>query len=197
MNDGIVRERPERPSSPVRPALLLAVYLPVLLVAVLWSWLAGTLDGWWGSADRLAADLLVGLSAGLLIVALSNLAVVLLPAFGRLADRMALVIGPLPWWLVVLAAAVSAVAEESLFRGAMQASWGLLVASALFAACHVVPERTFLPWTAFAAVAGLLLGGLFAWRGGLVAPIAAHLVTNLVNLWLLSRRARTSRPGRP
>jgi hypothetical protein len=179
-----------QPRSPVRLSLMLLVYLPVLGGAVLWSWLAGTLDGWWGRPGALWLDLLIGSGVGLAIVGLSNLTVTLVPAFGRLAARLAEVIGPLTWRMVIVAAVLSAVAEESLFRGAMQASWGLLVACAVFAACHVGPERTFLAWTVFAAVAGLALGGLFAWREGLAAPIAAHLVTNGINLWLLSRRAR-------
>ena len=46
---------------------------------------------------------------------------------------------------------------------------------------------------AFALVAGLGLGGLFLWRGSLVAPVLAHFTINLVNLRLLSRRAARAR----
>jgi len=62
----------------------------------------------------------------------------------------------------------------------------------VFAACHFLPDRRFLPWTAFALAAGLGLGALFEWRDSLVAPVTAHFTVNLVNLRLLSRRAVSS-----
>ncbi len=82
---------------------------------------------------------------------------------------------------VVLAVA-SGVAEEAFFRGVLQPALGWLLASLLFGLVHFVPKRELLPWTGFALAAGLVLGALFESTGNLVAPIAAHVGINAVNL---------------
>jgi len=169
--------------------LILAVYVPVLGVGVVWSTLAGTLDGWFGPVSGWVADGLLGMGCGFLVVAVSAALVSTSRPFRRLADAMAAIIGPAGWPAVVIAAVASGVAEECLFRGAVQSSLGLVLASLLFAACHLVPDRRFLPWTAFALLAGLGLGGLYAWRGSLVAPVVAHFTINLINLRMLARRS--------
>jgi len=173
----------------VRPFIILAVYGPVLGVALAWSLLAGTLDGWL-AREHLASMLAFGVAVGLIIVTFSAAAERVFVAYARLADRMADIIGPLDWPVILLAATASSVAEECLFRGAVQATLGLVPATLLFAACHLVPDRRFLPWTAFALAAGLVLGVLFEWSGSLAAPIAAHFTVNAINLTLLARRAR-------
>lgn len=67
-----------------------------------------------------------------------------------------------------------AVAEELLFRGLIQAQAGLLVAVGIYAAIQLVEGKAAL--IVAAAFGGLVWGGLFAWRDGLVAPIVAHAV---------------------
>jgi membrane protease YdiL (CAAX protease family) len=81
----------------------------------------------------------------------------------------------------------SGIAEEALFRGALQPVVGLVWASLLFALAHLVPRRELLPWSLFSLAAGFLLGGLYAATGNLVAPIVAHVVVNAANLRRLSR----------
>jgi uncharacterized protein len=188
---------PDPPRRPVLlgPLLILGVYVPVLGVAVLWSALAGSLDSWLGPPSAWIGDVLLGLGCGLLVVAGSAALVTYSTAYRRLADAMAGIIGPAGWPAVVLAAVASGVAEECLFRGAVQSTLGLVLASLLFAACHLVPDRRFLPWTAFALLAGLGLGALFLWRESLVAPIVAHFTINLINLKMLARRAVKQAPG--
>jgi len=170
--------------------VVLAVYLPVLAVGVAWSAVAGTLGGWFGAAWP--ADLALGAGCGLAVVAITALLIRLWSPFARLADTMAAVIGPAGWGTVVVAACASSLAEECLFRGAVQPTLGLPITAVVFAACHFLPDRRFLPWTAFALAAGLGLGALFEWRDSLVAPVTAHFTVNLVNLRLLSRRAVSS-----
>lgn len=181
--------RPPRRVSLLRPILILGVYLPVLGVGVLWSVLAGSLDGWFGPPGTWLADLLLGIGCGLVVVALSAALVAYSASYRRLADAMAAIIGPARWPAVALAAAASGVAEECLFRGAVQPTVGIVVATVVFGLCHLVPDRRFLPWTAFALVVGAGLGALFLWRESLVAPIAAHATVNLINLRVLALRA--------
>jgi len=173
--------------------LIVAVYLPLLGLALAWSGFQGTLGGWIGPASGVPTDVLLGVAAGLGVVVLTAVLVAVSRRFERLAELMARLTGPMSWPVIALAAAASSVAEEAFFRGAVQGSFGLVAASLVFALCHAVPDRRYLPWTAFALVAGLGLGGLFLWRGSLVAPVLAHFTINLVNLRLLSRRAARAR----
>ena len=175
---------------------MLAVYTPVLVIGVVWSLVAGTLDRWIG--EGWPADLALGVLCGLGVVAITALLIRVAPPFERLADVMAGVIGPAGWAAILVAAVASSVAEECFFRGAVQSTAGLWITSAVFAACHFLPDRRFLPWTVFALAAGLGLGALFEWRESLVAPVMAHFTVNFVNLGLLSRRVagRASSPTR-
>lgn len=172
---------------------MLGVYLPILGVGASWSALTGTLGGWWGDPASVLAELLLGIGCGLGVVAISSALVAWSGVFRRLADAMAGIVGPSSWPAVIVAALASGVAEECLFRGAMQASWGWILASLVFGACHVVPDRRFAPWSAFALAAGFGLGALFAWRGSLIAPVAAHATVNLINLRMLAVRAQRAR----
>lgn len=176
----------------VRPSLLALVYIPILGVAVVWSALAGTLGGWLGPASRVLPDLGIGIGFGLAVVAATAALVRFVPSYARLADLMAGILGQMSWPAVVLAAVLSSVAEESLFRGAVQPNAGLWLAAVVFAACHFVPDRRFLPWTVFALAAGIGLGWLFEWRGSLVAPVSAHFTVNVINLRLVSMRGRSA-----
>jgi len=105
-----------------------------------------------------------------------------------LARALAEVLGRLTLAECWLLAAVSGVAEEAFFRGAVQPHLGLVATSLLFALAHFAPRRDLLPWTGFSLIAGFLLGSLFEVTGNLVAPVVAHALVNGVNLRFLSER---------
>jgi hypothetical protein len=199
----------QRESSFVRAALLF--YAGVLAVALLvaqWTGhsllyaspeaAAAGIDGW--------RDPLAGLAAAAAAVA-ATAGLTAATGWGeRMARALAEILGPLSLRACVLLAAVSGVAEEALFRGALQPWLGLWAASFLFGCAHFVPRRELLPWTAFTFAAGFGLGALYEATGNLVAPVIAHAGVNAVNLRLLSRRSlpaalaaprsRRSRPPR-
>ncbi len=100
----------------------------------------------------------------------------------ELERQLGKLLGPLQPAEVVALALLSGFAEELFFRGAMQASWGFLITTALFALIHTGPGPAYRLWTLFAAVAGLVLGGLMLWRECLLAPVVAHVLVNGVNL---------------
>jgi membrane protease YdiL (CAAX protease family) len=140
------------------------------------------------ATSNLARDFALGLLVGIGVVCVSFLCATY-TGWGRaVASELAAAIGTLGMTGALLLAFASGLAEEMFFRGALQPRVGLLPASILFAGMHFIPRRTLLPWTAFALVAGLLLGGLFQWTGNLLAPVTAHIVVNAVNLPLLERR---------
>ena len=77
---------------------------------------------------------------------------------------------PLEVAAVSLAAGVG---EELLFRGAVQAEFGLVVASAVFGLAHI-GGRSSAVFGVWVMVMGLGLGGLAHVAGGLLAPMVAH-----------------------
>lgn len=107
----------------------------------------------------------------------------------RLRDTMAETLGPLRFPEVAFLAIASGFAEEMLFRGALQPRFGLVATSLVFGLVHVGPTRVYAVWTAFAVVAGFVLGGLTAWTGVLLPAIVAHVLVNLVNLQRIAAAA--------
>ena len=105
-------------------------------------------------------------------------------------------LGPLSPAAVCTLTVASALAEEAFFRAAMQPSLGLVATSLIFGLLHFGPGRTFLPWTAMAIGMGFAFGGLAAWSGSLVAPVACHATINGLNLWAIALKARPGRASR-
>ncbi len=179
--------------------LACAFYGAVFAIAWLWRHL------WQGASllfatpeDRsaglsLAHDLGAGVLAGALVIAASHLYTERFPSGERLGRTLAALIGPLGTPACLLLAFASGIAEEALFRGALQPAVGWAAASLLFGLAHLAPRRDLLPWSVFALLAGLLLGALYAWTGALVAPIVAHVLVNAVNLQRLAGIARRER----
>lgn len=85
---------------------------------------------------------------------------------------------------VVMISLLAAIPEELLFRGAVQASVGVIVASVIFGALHGLTRLYF----AYATFAGLVLGALFIIGGSLWMPIGAHFAIDFVMFMLLLQR---------
>ena len=85
-------------------------------------------------------------------------------------------------------ALLSGCAEEYLFRGALQQKFGLIAATLVFAVIHWPLNPNFLPWPFVAGVIGLGLGVLARETHSLVAPAAAHVVMNFINLRRITQR---------
>ena len=141
-------------------------------------------------------DLGIGLGVGGALTGVWEIARRLLPQPLVVEQHFAEVLGPMTVSEAVVLALLSALAEELFFRGAMQDAFGLLPAAALFTVLHLGPGKDFRLWTVFAAVAGIVLGGLMLWRGSLLAPVAAHALVNGIGLARLADSAR-SKGGQP
>ncbi len=84
------------------------------------------------------------------------------------------------------------VCEELFWRGFVQARAGFLLALALYAAVHLWERKAVLILAA--AVGGAFWGGMFTWRGSLVAPIVSHALWDLaVVVWFPFGPARRRR----
>jgi len=89
------------------------------------------------------------------------------------------------------------VAEELLFRGVLQGLGGFVLALVAYTAVQAFERKWALALAAL--LGGAVWGALFAWRVGLVAPIAAHVLWTgvLTFLWPLGDEepVTATRPG--
>jgi CAAX protease family protein len=170
--------------TPPRRLAIAAFYAALAAVALVWRWLAGLPLGaelWWHHGLAEVAVLSGLATAGVVLLATewclrrSGAVDFLEATFRELLGKLTIG-GAL--WLAVL----SAVGEELFFRGALQPTFGLLPASAVFGLLHTGPDRRFLVWTAFALAMGVVLGGLAQATGGVLAPTLAHFAVNFHNL---------------
>ena len=102
----------------------------------------------------------------------------IVPLFGGLHPVGAIAIG-----------AAAGVGEEWLFRGVVQPLTGLVGASLLFGVAHIGGAR-MLPFGLWAAGMGFIMGGLAIVTGGLIAPIVAHGVYDMLALAYIRRGAQ-------
>jgi hypothetical protein len=100
----------------------------------------------------------------------------------RLHAEFAPVLGGLDSRQILTLSLLSAFGEEILFRGVLQPWLGLSVTTILFGVFHFPARRTLIPWSFFAAVLGLALGGLVLYFGSLWPPILLHFGVNYFNL---------------
>lgn len=127
---------------------------------------------------RWAADLGVGLVSGLALYAvfwLGEQALVLVtPGLSDEVGDLYRVKGGQPTWVVAVVVAGAGAGEEVFFRGFLWHRGGVVLALAVYALVHL-PERKLVLVLA-ALLGGAVWGALFAWTGGLVAPLASHLL---------------------
>jgi membrane protease YdiL (CAAX protease family) len=171
----------------------LAWFFYLLLAATAVVWIGTRRNATIGGAlffdpSRWWLDVSLGAGAGLLLIALWEAVGRRFQAARRFEGLLRDVLGSIDVTQAVGLALLSGFAEELFFRGAVQGAWGFWIASALFAALHTGRDRGLWVWTVFAALAGLLFGGLVLYTGNLLAPMIAHFVVNAVNLSRLVRR---------
>ncbi len=165
-------------------------YGSLVVVAALWCGLRGFDLRPFG--DRPVTGLLLGALTAACTVSLGLLAYRLISSLRKISEELAprLIDGAERGGLV-LVSIFSGVGEEVFFRGAIQQEFGLVAASLLFGLAHIGPDRRYLVWTAWAALAGFVFGALYQVTGGLLAPVLAHSAHNAATL-LLWKRSRSN-----
>lgn len=122
----------------------------------------------------------VGFLAGLLVVCMDLMGMRYLPASyyddGGINER---VFQSLSVPKIIFLTALIAISEEILFRGVIQANWGIWVASLIFAVIHV---RYLSHWYLFLNIVllSLFIGLLFERTESLLATIVMHFVIDLL-----------------
>lgn len=97
---------------------------------------------------------------------------------------------------IFVIAALSALAEELLFRGLLMPWLGVVPQALLFGVVHAQlkgPSRWV--WVAWAGAVGLSLGAMFALSGSLLGPVIAHALINGLNLAYLKSHDTTPPPN--
>jgi membrane protease YdiL (CAAX protease family) len=173
-----------------RIRLSLVVYGALALAALIWGLLRGSPDlyhhpePWLGLVFPVSTGVAgaAGLAVAIAVIALTRVLVRRAHWARALHVEFRELLGPLSHAEVAVFALTSGIAEEMLFRGALQPAVGLFWAGLVFGLVHVGPRRTFLPWTAWAVVMGWVFGALYAATGELLAPVVAHIAINYQNL---------------
>lgn len=126
-------------------------------------------------------DLAVGLAVGLATVLAWRAALVFRWArrMEHAFRRMLALVRPADAFGLAL---MSALAEELFFRGFLQPRLGLVATALLFGVVHIPQRRSQIPWTLGAIGMGFVLGLLYDWRAGILAPTIAHFTVNYFNL---------------
>jgi CAAX protease family protein len=169
----------------------LRLYSLLLALALGWIYVRNQLR--WSffihwNKEKLLVDLLIGLGAAAFVIGLSIFSSKNFSWAQLLEDEFSKVLVPLQTGEIAAIASLSGVVEETLFRGAIQPVLGLIPTSMIFGLAHFVPRRVFLPWAAYAAFAGFLLGTIAEVRRNLFPAILAHCLINFVLILVLNRR---------
>ncbi|MFO7849555.1 MAG: CPBP family intramembrane glutamic endopeptidase [Spirochaetia bacterium] len=169
-----------------RHFLLFAVlfYLLFAAAALLWAGIADSVHVLTFNADRPrpAGEVLI-LSAALFANILFDLyAPRILPSARRMFHAMGEALGEIGYPQAAVLAAASALGEEMLFRGAVQPTFGLPLASLLFALSHFPISRELLLWPIYALLMGLVLGTLRILGGDIWSAVLLHFLVNFFGL---------------
>lgn len=138
---------------------------------------------------------LVGVAVGAVFVGLSRFSNARYEWARRLEDNFRNLLGTVSVGAAAWMAFLSAIAEEMVFRGLLlrlllpegaapsvfRLSVAVGITALVFGLMHVGPDRTYLPWTAFAIALGLLFGAITVVTGDIVAVVVAHLTINYFN----------------
>lgn len=177
--------------------IALAVVTEGALAVAAWAaaWMFN-LTMMWGKPSR---DLAIGTVAAVVLAAVNYTILTRAPS-GWIVDGMRAVyhevlvpvFGTLDLPGIVIIGIAAGLGEEWLFRGVLQPLVGLLVASVLFGLAHM-GGRHMLAFAIWASVMGAALGGLAIVTGGLIAPMVAHGLYDMLALAHLRRSAHEQR----
>jgi uncharacterized protein len=167
------------------------IYAILTVLALLWILLRGRLS-WELFLDLRLSEFprlaLMTLAATLFLIALSLYCSRNFSWARQLEAEFSKVLVPMRIWEITALGAISGIAEETFFRGAVQPVLGLIPASLVFGLAHFVPRHPFWHWSLYATFAGFLLGCLFELTHHLLPAIVAHSLTNFVLIVILNRR---------
>ncbi|HEY2492866.1 MAG TPA: CPBP family intramembrane glutamic endopeptidase [Paenibacillus sp.] len=102
-----------------------------------------------------------------------------------------LLFGNRPIWHIICIAAIVAVCEELLFRGAIQYAIGPYWTSIIFAVIHIRYLKHWIP-TGWVFLSSYGLGYIYIQSGTLLAPIVCHFVIDCISGFVIRFRREAS-----
>lgn len=114
------------------------------------------------------------------------------PSYQNLRQHMAKLLGPMSVLQALYLALIAALAEEILFRGALQPYLGVMVTSVLLAILHINLENLFSPLMLLAFLSSFVLGSVFEHTRSIYPTLVIHLIINcnfLIKHALYSKKA--------
>ena len=187
-------DAPRPPLMPhrIHPRVLVAYGTALGAGMIAAAWVIGVVFGTqslgaWFPARHWASDVVLGVGIGAAFALTAWAVEQRIPALRRIEQLLlsSLDMRAMRPHHIVLFSVLAGVPEEMLFRGALQPILGVLGAAVVFGALHAITPSYFL----YASTAGVLLGALRVWRGGLWASIAAHTAIDALMFALLVRAA--------
>lgn len=144
-------------------------------------------------------DLIVVIVAIIVLTVINMLIVYVLPKYipffkpmRKSYDEVCSLVINADWFVIVVVAIFSGIAEELLFRGAIQQQFGILIASILFGLCHVANKETIF-YGLYAIVIGLFMGVLLIYTGSLIVPVLIHIINNAIAIPVMQWNYRKTR----
>ena len=138
-------------------------------------------------------DLIVVMFATMILIASNFIVVYVLPNYipffkplRKAYDEVCGLVINADWFVIVVVALFSGIAEEFLFRGAIQQQFGIVVASLVFGFCHIANKITIF-YGLYAIVIGFFMGELLIYTGSLIVPILVHIINNAIAMPIMQR----------
>lgn len=121
------------------------------------------------------------LGAGLISI-MSYVMEDLASSYRSVREYMVSLVGQLSLMGALYLGVLSAVAEEVLFRMAIQPSVGVFVTSLMFALLHLGPGRALSVWSLLAFLSSLILGWTYDATANLWPAVIGHIGVNLISV---------------
>ncbi len=188
--DPMTPKRPAKRGSLIRPAALFYGLMFALGVGLQYVTAGRFLPPPVWPRPALAAEVVVLAVALILQVVLLRWGTRSNRHIRELFNELAGVFRGVPLRTCVLLAVISGIAEETLFRGALQPVLGPAIATLLFAAVHFPATKRLRPWPLYALVMGIALAALAELSGDIVSAVLLHIAINTISLVTLARRSR-------
>lgn len=138
-------------------------------------------------------DLLVVIISTTILTASNLIVVYILPKYihffkpiRKAYDEVCVLVINADWFVIIVVAIFSGIAEELLFRGAIQQEFGIVIASLVFGFCHMA-NRITLAYGLYTILIGFFMGGLLIYTGSMFVPVLVHIINNVISIPFMQR----------
>ncbi|MBM4387778.1 MAG: CPBP family intramembrane metalloprotease [Deltaproteobacteria bacterium] len=135
------------------------------------------------SSERagLIPSTLLGVSSAFFVFSISGLSAEYFAWAKRLNRLFTELLGKITMREAIVFSLASGIGEELFFRAFLIPLAGFYISTILFALMHGAFMRPLRAWSLFALFSGAILGWLFIFTGGILAPAIAHVLVNFLS----------------